>query len=532
MGDSAANSLLPVPVTPYGPLDGLAERVHLLAQSGRADQALEAVQVFEPFARAFGDTKTAGFLLQGRMYALMYLGRYADAIPVGEQLLHHHESTGSVVAVAKTLADLADVNLRADRVSDAMRHLARAGLLLEQTTIRNDRYVAALASVICAATSMQLFETAHATYQQMSQWWASEGRTETTANHDLVYAETLLQWGLRLDQLGEHEEARPRLQRAATIFGRWSAACKERHQSQPFVALHSLALAKLGEVDRAEQLAAGIVAALRAAGDPYVAWPAHAALGIALRSRGDLVAARRELVAAAESLQISGSSSEFLIVDYELACLAVLEVGDHPSRDLRHMIELQARQLWQLRLQRVAMLRQARHREEHEQARRAAEAALLHDPLTGLGNRRRFDQLMNELDNGHLPAPTVLLFIDVDRFKSVNDTYSHGVGDAVLREIAATLRANCRADDIPVRYAGDEFVVFLHTDPDGARHVAERIRATIAATAYDDIAPGLRVSISAGIAAHESGMPAHQLLSTADANLYHAKRNGRDQIAA
>ncbi|BFU45802.1 GGDEF domain-containing protein [Krasilnikovia sp. MM14-A1004] len=263
-----------------------------------------------------------------------------------------------------------------------------------------------------------------------------------------------------------------------------------------------------------------------------MAWPAHAALGIVLRTRGELVAARRELVAAAESLRVSGSPSELLIVDHELACLAVREVGDHPSRDLRHMIENQARRLWQLRLQRVAMLRQARHREEQDQARRDAEAASLHDALTGLGNRRRFDQLMTELDSGHLPAPVVLLFIDADRFKSVNDTYSHGAGDAVLREIAAILRANCRADDIPIRYAGDEFVVFLNTDLDGARHVAERIRAAIGAGAHDDIAPGLRVSVSVGIAAHRDGMPAHQLLSTADANLYHAKRNGRDQIAA
>ncbi|WP_130511680.1 tetratricopeptide repeat-containing diguanylate cyclase [Krasilnikovia cinnamomea] len=528
----ADEARLPVPVSAYGPLDGLAEQVHLMAQSGRASEALDALEVFEPYARAFGDTKTAAFLRQGRMYAYLYLGRIPEAIAVGEQLLADNESSGNPVAVAKTLADLSDLNLRVNRVSEAMRKLARAGLLLEQTTIRNDRYVAALSSAICAATSMELFETAHATYLQLTQWWASEGRTETTANHDLIYAETLLQWGLRLDQLGDHVEALPRLRTAADIFQRWCTACESTDAAGPFIALHSLALAKTGELSRARQLAAGVVVRLRGDDDPHTAWPAHMALGIALRDQGDVVGARREFTAAAELLRVTGSPSERLIVGHELARLTIDEIGEHASHDLRYMMELQARQLWQLRLQRVAMLRQARHREEQEQARREAEAALLHDPLTGLGNRRRFDQLLGDLDAGLMPAPTVLLFIDVDRFKSINDTYSHSVGDRVLCEIAGALRVNCRADDIAVRYAGDEFVVFLRTDVEGARHVAERIRATIAQTVYDDIAPGLRVSISVGVAAHEPGMPAHELVDTADAHLYLAKRNGRDQVAA
>ncbi|BFU45799.1 diguanylate cyclase [Krasilnikovia sp. MM14-A1004] len=532
MAHGADEARLPVPVSAYGPLDGLAEQVHLMAQSGRASEALDALEVFEPYARAFGDMKTVGFLRQGRMYAYLYLGRIPEAIAVGEQLLEDTRATGNVVAIAKTLADLADLNLRANRVDEAMRKLARAGLLLEQTTIRNDRYVAALSSAICAATGMELFETAHATYQQLTQWWASEGRTETTANHDLIYAETLLQWGLRLDQLGDHAEARPRLHTAAGIFRRWCTACESQDAAGPFIALHSLALAKTGDLREAQRLAAGVVVRLRSDDDPHTAWPAHMALGLAARDEGDMASARREFTAAAELLRITGSPCERLIVGHEMACLAAEEIGEHASRDLRYMLDVQARQLWQLRLQRVAMLRQARHREEQEQARREAEAALLHDPLTGLGNRRRFDQLMADLDAGLMPAPTVLLFIDVDKFKAINDTFSHSVGDRVLCEIAGTLRANCRADDIAIRYAGDEFVVFLRTDAEGARRVAERIRLTIADANLDDIAPGLRVSISVGVAAHEPGMPAHELVDTADAHLYLAKRNGRDQVAA
>src|SRR5206468_925015 len=84
-------------------------------------------------------------------------------------------------------------------------------------------------------------------------------------------------------------------------------------------------------------------------------------------------------------------------------------------------------------------------------AARADEAAV-QDPLTELGNRRSFDRQMAALDRpGDRTGPLVLLLIDVDRFKAINDTYSHGVGDRVLREVAAVLRAHCRPGDVPVR---------------------------------------------------------------------------------
>ncbi|GAB1688612.1 GGDEF domain-containing protein [Krasilnikovia sp. M28-CT-15] len=534
MGDRASEALLPVPVSPYGPLDALAEQVHLMAQTGQVHETLDALTVFEPLARAFGDTQTTGFLLQGRMFLYMYVGHFPEAIAVGEQLLNHHEATGSVVSVAKTLADMADLYLRSGRVSEAMGNLARAGLLLEQTTVRNDRYVAALSSMIRAASSAELYETAHATYRQLLRWWSPEGRANVTANYDLIYADALMQWGLRLDQLGDHVEAQAqaRLRGAAAIFQRWGETYAGQDVAGPPAALHALVLAKLGELEQAERLAADVVIPLRTGGDTHAAWPAHLALGIVHRSRGDAVAARREIVAAAEVIRDSGTASEQLVVDFELACLGELAASEEAGRDLRNMIDRQARRLWQQRLQRVTMLRQARQREEQEQARRAAEAALLHDPLTGLGNRRRFDQLMADLDAGRMPAPVVLLFIDVDKFKAINDRHSHGAGDRVLREIAGTLQANCRTEDIAIRYAGDEFVVFLRTDLAGAAHVAERIRATVATAVLDDIAPGLRVSISVGLAAHQPGMPAHELVDNADANLYRAKRAGRDRIAA
>jgi diguanylate cyclase len=177
------------------------------------------------------------------------------------------------------------------------------------------------------------------------------------------------------------------------------------------------------------------------------------------------------------------------------------------------------------------MLRQARQREELEIERARTEADLLFDPLTGLGNRRRFDQVMAAIDAGLLPEPTSMLIVDVDKFKAINDTHSHSAGDYVLRELGTILKANCRpADPLPIRYEGDEFVVFLHGDLPTAVAVAKRIRQAVATADFDNIIPGTPVTVSAGVAMQRPGMTAAELYRTANTNLYRAKRDGRDRI--
>jgi diguanylate cyclase (GGDEF)-like protein len=175
------------------------------------------------------------------------------------------------------------------------------------------------------------------------------------------------------------------------------------------------------------------------------------------------------------------------------------------------------------------MLRQARQQEEAESARARAEREVLRDPLTGLGNRRRFDLLLDRIDSGRLAAPLVLLLVDVDHFKAVNDAYSHSVGDRALREVARILRAHCRAEDVPVRYAGDEFTVFLRGDLRAGREVAERIRAAVA---HSDIIPGVRLTVSVGLAVLTPDMTGDALFRATDDRLYAAKFSGRNTIAS
>jgi len=530
MEGRSADAGLPVPVSPYGPLNELGRRVHELTTEQRIYEALAAADEYEATARAFGDNRTVGFLIQGRMYAYSQLGHDDEAMAAGRALLAHHRAAGDVLGEAKTLSDLADIAFRTGLVVEGMRYLARAGLLLENTSRRGGRYVSALASYSLAAPGADLYEVADAGYQRLTEHLAPTLPTPVSYYFDEVHLYLLLLWGLRLDQLGHTTEARSRLRQAATITEEWLTAVSDPGQRREIDGIRALVLAKLGDIDAAVALAEPVVR-LGARDSRWAAWSAHMALGIAWRVRDDLAAARRELLAARRMSESGLLVRTLPYVQHELALLAAQAIGTDASGDLLAAIRLQADQIWQQRLQRVAMLRQARQREELEIEWASTEAALMFDPLTGLGNRRRFDQLMGAIDAGELPAPISLLIVDVDKFKAINDTHSHSAGDYVLRELGVILKANCpAADPVPIRYAGDEFTVFLQADLATAVATAERIRSAVATTDFDEVIPGTPVSVSAGVALLRSGMSATDLFRVADNNLYQAKRGGRDRV--
>jgi diguanylate cyclase (GGDEF)-like protein len=124
-----------------------------------------------------------------------------------------------------------------------------------------------------------------------------------------------------------------------------------------------------------------------------------------------------------------------------------------------------------------------------------------------------------------------LLFLDVDRFKSINDTHGHGVGDTVLRDFATVLRRAVRGSDHVARIAGDEFVAVLEglNRPEEAEQIAAKIVAAVR-TAQP---AGVAVTASIGIASvADAGVPAADLIALADRALYQAKHQGRDGWAA
>ncbi len=156
------------------------------------------------------------------------------------------------------------------------------------------------------------------------------------------------------------------------------------------------------------------------------------------------------------------------------------------------------------------------------------------DPLTGLRNRRFFDEQLAQLrsiaERGQRPLAVALL--DVDHFKSVNDTFGHAVGDVVLVDVAATLQRHARASDVVARVGGEEFALLLpDTDREVARVALERMRAALASAPHPD-APELgerRITASAGIAVYPDDDP-EGLMVAADRALYAAKHAGRNQV--
>jgi two-component system cell cycle response regulator len=123
--------------------------------------------------------------------------------------------------------------------------------------------------------------------------------------------------------------------------------------------------------------------------------------------------------------------------------------------------------------------------------------------------------------------------MDIDHFKSVNDTHGHDIGDEVLREFANRISANVRGIDLACRYGGEEFVVAMpDTDVDFAYAIAERLRKSVETTPFEiSRAPGaLNVTISIGIAVSMSDDNSEKLLHRADQALYRAKREGRNRV--
>lgn len=152
------------------------------------------------------------------------------------------------------------------------------------------------------------------------------------------------------------------------------------------------------------------------------------------------------------------------------------------------------------------------------------------DQLTGLANRGYFFERLGEtlsLTQRHSLQLAVLI-ADIDHFKRVNDTYGHGVGDEVLRVFGSVIAGDCRYEDFPGRYGGEEFVIMLpETSVSGAEFLYYRIRDNIIKQKV--LSPPDFVTFSAGIAGYEHGDTQESLLKKADDALYEAKNNGRDQ---
>lgn len=175
------------------------------------------------------------------------------------------------------------------------------------------------------------------------------------------------------------------------------------------------------------------------------------------------------------------------------------------------------------------------------EAREQAEAQALTDPLTGLSNRRGMElALARAFEGAGSGAPFAVVQIDLDHFKAVNDTYGHGAGDEVLIEVAAILKKAVRAGDTVARMGGDEFLILLRGECEGAALAALGTRIIQQIEAPISTQSGV-CHISASIGAARVGRAEHRrygqtrvaaenLLRETDAALYRSKREGRGRV--
>ena len=165
-------------------------------------------------------------------------------------------------------------------------------------------------------------------------------------------------------------------------------------------------------------------------------------------------------------------------------------------------------------------------------ANAALERLAATDPLTGLCNRRQLDRELTRVCSfaRRRHEPVSVISLDVDHFKTINDTLGIGAGDEVLAGIAEHLRRQTREEDVVGRLGGDEFVLLLvATDRSSAEQLADRVRAAIGTAKMDTVAGPVAVTVSVGVATGD-GVDPEELLRNADTALCRAKAAGRNAV--
>jgi diguanylate cyclase (GGDEF)-like protein len=239
--------------------------------------------------------------------------------------------------------------------------------------------------------------------------------------------------------------------------------------------------------------------------------------------------------AAASDWHVTASAHRLVVELEARAGLPGAEAG-------RSYAALLSRVLWDQRLSTLQGAQAALELEQLHVDAAVARRAAHEDALTGLGNRRAFDEAMRALPDppAVLPAghdDTVsLVVVDVDDFKPVNDTHGHLVGDEVLRAVAAAIDGVSRAGDLVARIGGDEFAVLVHGDPTRGHALAERIEAAVAevCVAAPDglVRPSVSIGVSTGVATLTGSERARRLLGDADAAMYRSKAGRAARLTA
>jgi diguanylate cyclase (GGDEF)-like protein len=512
----------------FGPFDALADDAHVAYVGGRAEQAVQLCRALVALCRASGDRLTERYAWFIAGLGLCELGRYDEAFGAAESLIAISPGRYLPFWKAKALALRANASAGRGDAARAIDDLAHAQVLLGELDGRSYNQLSGATITGIGMRSMMLYEASDDLLTRAAVMLGGRGRANVLSESLLTHAE----WGSLLVLVGDDDGAAPHF---VTCLSRATQMRRALQESEGDPSLS--AVAEWGRLFALEMLGAhgAVATAFRLIVDDIPLGPhrserilrslacgrAHVALGDHRRARDFLTTAWE---AATQTNRVIWSS----MADVALQELDVIEHGPHPALE-RASTRFQQllRQRWTERSAwfdgldaRVRALRLASEAER---------ATLLsrQDPLTGLYNRRA---LADRLAAARGEQSAVM--VDIDHFKRVNDTHSHVIGDQVLIAVGEILTRTVRVEDMPVRYGGDEFLVLLRpevgVDPThAAEALALRIQHEARAFDWSTIAPGLRLSLSVGVAATRSP---REVISEVDTSLRLAKQAGRDQI--
>ena len=524
-----------------------------LARTGYAKRAIALAQEARSLADALGDPELVAATVHGLARCYFYLADFVAALELLLEAARAYQDLSDFANAAMALAGVGLCQHRLGAQDDAV-----ASLLHALESAREHRFVTlqvnihnSLGSALLAAGRTD--EAAH--HLALGTAQAREEHNENLLTK-LLLNQSLV-WKRRGDNAGDALAAAREYEQSHAMAAQALAharALGNRYDEAHCLGQSGSMLRLLGRRAEAEVALNATLELGRELDEAHVQAEAMLELGRLYANDGDERARQclREAVALAERM-----SAKVMLAEVCEALSAQCErEGDtatalamykrfHSVREAEFAVTrrhaARAAQLW-IDFRQAAQ-RATQYQEEAKLlaedkaalARQAEEltAAAQHDPLTGLLNRRGLDAqiaaLVATCERTNLPLTVALL--DLDRFKEINDTFSHPIGDVVLKRVAAIIRAHCRVNDLPVRYGGDEFLVVLAgADRDGSTLVLNRLKDAVDDCAWAEEAAGLEVTLSIGAAMRGSDTGVAGTIFAADRALYLAKSGGRDRI--
>jgi len=516
----------------FGPAHWLAlDSFRAFTQRDRV-AGVACIEANAALASMLGDEETAWRCRDILVSAYAASGRLEDSVAIAEALMAHYASHGDDAARLQILGQVITARFARGEFEQALDELTDGLVGLSRIYSSGRAAAAAFLTVANAASSAEMFELASAQLRRGLQLVKAVDDVFLNRMVDAVIARNETRWASRLEMIGRPAEAAARYREALRAGLRAQGGDPLAHWKRVGRLYEGFAWTSLGE---AELGRAAMLEALGREESPLEnedGLVVRLGLARACAALGRTEEARQHLHLASFMRDTTFSHQWQVAIVLQAAEVERVASGEHPGLTLaQHGAVLLANSLWEERERRLeSVMVRMQMLDLAEENERVGQAAT-EDPLTGLGNRRKLDSALQEL-TVNAPYPTCLLFIDLDRFKSVNDTFSHAVGDEVLKAVAMILQRESRENDVVARYGGDEFVVMLRGAPlrTGA-HVGERIRKAVSAHPWGRIAPGLQARVSVGVAEHCAGMTYEQLMAAADAAVYEAKQGGRDRVA-